>query len=65
MGKPQPPVPKIGRPARGEGAATQIVGIRVTADEHAAWLKAAGDDSLSDWARTALNAAAKRRNERR
>jgi hypothetical protein len=40
------------------GAVSKPVGLRATAEERAAWERAAGERKLSDWMRDALNAAA-------
>lgn len=40
------------------GVVSKTLGLRVTMEERAAWEKAAGERSLSDWMRDTLNAAA-------
>lgn len=42
----------------GTGVISKPVGLRATAEERAAWERAAGERKLSDWMREALNAAA-------
>lgn len=56
---PVEPVAKTGRPTRGDAAARPLT-IRVTDDERALWTTAAGEQSLSEWARNTLTRAAKR-----
>lgn len=40
------------------GVVSKTIGLRVTAEERAAWELAAGERSLSDWMRDTLNAGA-------
>ena len=40
------------------GMVSKTIGVRATAEERAAWERAAGDRRLSDWIRDLLNAAA-------
>jgi hypothetical protein len=49
-----------GRPPRSTSAAAERLEIRLTTAELAAWRKAAGDKTLSDWARETLNRKASR-----
>lgn len=43
--------PKIGRPRRAKSAADVRITIRLTEQEHRAWIKAAGDLPLGEWIR--------------
>lgn len=53
--------PRMGRPPRtGAEAAGEIITVRVTAAERAAWIEAAGDQPLAAWIRDRCNRAAKR-----
>jgi hypothetical protein len=45
-------------PRSASGAVSKPVGLRATAEERAAWERAAGERNLSDWMRDILNAAA-------
>jgi hypothetical protein len=47
-----------GRPPRSDTAATERLELRITADERAAWERAAGDAPLSVWLRDLANLAA-------
>lgn len=54
--------PRMGRPPRsGDAAAEIVITIRVTADEKAAWIDAAGDQPLAGWIRDRCNRSAARR----
>jgi hypothetical protein len=56
--------PRMGRPPRtGDAAAGEIITVRVTADERAAWERAAQDDeqSLAGWIRDRCNRSIARR----
>lgn len=55
----QRPKGKTGPKPRG-GETSQPVTVRATATEREAWERAAGDLSLSEWARALLNKAAGR-----
>lgn len=54
------PVPKMGRPRRGEQAGRPLT-IKVTDDERQRWTDAAGDLSLSEWVRLVCNRNARDR----
>ena len=54
--------PRMGRPPRtGDEASAKIVTLRLTEEEHAAWVEAAGDQSLGQWIRDRCNRSAARR----
>jgi len=50
-----------GRPAMAEGKATRVMQLRVTDAQYAAYSAAAGERTLSGWAKGVLDRAAKRR----
>jgi hypothetical protein len=50
---------KVGRPPRSSKASGERVEVRLTAAERKAWVRAAGDLSLSDWIRGLCNDAAR------
>jgi uncharacterized protein (DUF1778 family) len=54
-----------GRPPRSDTAATERLELRITADERAAWERAAGAEPLSVWLRDLANHAALQRAVRR